>query len=35
MTEKGIEVFQDLHLRSRSSAESTREDILAQVREPE
>lgn len=34
MTEKGIEVFQDLHLRSHSSAKSTREDILAQVREP-
>lgn len=34
MTEEGIEVFQDLHLRSRSSARSTREDILAQVREP-
>lgn len=34
MAEKAIEVFQDLYLRSRSSAKATREDILAQVRAP-
>lgn len=34
MAEKGIQVFQDLHLRSRSSSSSIRDSILAQVQEP-
>ena len=34
MTEKSIEVFQDLHLKGRSSASSIRAGILAQVQEP-
>lgn len=34
MTEKSMEVFQDLHLRGRSSSGLIRSSILAQVREP-
>lgn len=34
MTEKNLEVFQDLHLRTRSADVSIREHILAQVKEP-
>lgn len=34
MEEKCIEVFQDLHLRSRSSSSSIRDSILAKVQEP-
>lgn len=34
MAEKSIEVFQDLHLRSRSSSSSIRDSILAQVQDP-
>jgi hypothetical protein len=34
MTEKSIEVFQDLYLRSGSSSSSIRDSILAQVQEP-
>jgi len=34
MVEKSIEVFQDLHLRSRPSSSPIRESILAKVQEP-
>ena len=34
MTDKNIEVFQDLYLKGRSSASSIRAGILAQVQEP-
>jgi len=34
MVEKSIEVFQDLHLRSRASSDSIRDSILAKVQEP-
>lgn len=34
MTEKKVEVFQDLHLRVRSAAARIREEILAHVRSP-
>lgn len=34
MTERGLEIFQDLHLRARSAPASIREHVLAEVKAP-